>query len=418
MMNTIQHAITTAAFLLASIFCSAQQGWTLEQCIQYAVDHNIQIQQSQLTVEQQEIELQTSKMAYLPDLNAGIGQNFSFGRATSNNNVIVNQSQAATSLNVGTTIPIFTGLRNLNQIKSSKLNLKASMSDLEKAKEDLALTVTAYYLQVLYAHALHGIAVEQLKLSTEQVERTRALVQNGRLSESELYETLAQQALDNQSLTEANNTFQLAKLDLCQMLNYADLENFNVAELDATNLMPSEYQLNASPTQAYQYSLSHRPAIAAAESRVESSQKEVRIAQSAFYPQLSLSASYGTGYYHLYNNNNPAFGQQFRNNGSEVVGLTLNIPIFDRMVTINSVKRAKINTMARELELESTKQTLFKEIQNAYYNAMAAKDKYLATVETAQASRIAFEMEDTKYSNGRSTAFDYSNAKTDRKSVV
>ena len=123
MMNTIQHAITTAAFLLASIFCSAQQGWTLEQCSQYAVDHNIQIQQSQLTVEQQEIELQTSKMAYLPDLNAGIGQNFSFGRATSNNNVIVNQSQAATSMNVGTTIPIFTGLRNLNQIKSSKLNL-------------------------------------------------------------------------------------------------------------------------------------------------------------------------------------------------------------------------------------------------------------------------------------------------------
>ena len=155
-------------------------------------------------------------MAYLPDLSAGIGQNFSVGRATGQDNVILNQSQASTSLNVGTTIPLFTGLRNLNQIRGGKLDLKAAISDLEKAKEDLALNVTAYYLQVLYTNALHGIAVEQLKLSTEQVLRTRVLVESGKLSESELYETLAQQALDQQTVTETNNSKMLARLDLCQ----------------------------------------------------------------------------------------------------------------------------------------------------------------------------------------------------------
>lgn len=408
----MKRIITIVLSVLSYITVSAQGGWTLEQCIEYAVANNIQIQQAQLQVENQEITLQTNKMAYLPDLSAGIGQNFSFGRATGQDNVILNQSQASTSLNVGTTIPLFTGLRNLNQIRGGKLDLKAAISDLEKAKEDLALNVTAYYLQVLYTNALHGIAVEQLKLSTEQVLRTRVLVESGKLSESELYETLAQQALDQQTVTETNNSKMLARLDLCQLLNFTNLESFQVAELDATAMMPSEYHLSSTPENAYNYSLAHRPAIAAAESRVESSKKDIRIAQSAFYPQLSFNASYGTGYYHLYNYNNPSFGQQFRNNGSEVLGLSLSIPLFDRMVTINSVKRARLSTINRELELESSKQTLYKEIQSAYYNAIAAKDKYLAARETSKASRIAFELEDTKYSNGRSTAFDYNNAKT------
>ena len=293
-MNTVTRIVLfTAAFMCASL--SNAQPWTLQRCIDYAIANNIQVQQVELQCESQSIAVNSAKMAYLPDLNASVSQNFSFGRATGNDNVIINNSMASTGLNAFASVPLFTGMRNLNQIKSSKLNLSAYINDLAKAKEDISLNVVAYYLQVMYADALRVIATEQVTLSAQQIERTKVLVSNGKISESELYEAMAQHASDKQGLTEANNTYQLAKLDLCQLLNYQDIEGFDLASMSPTESMPADYTLAASPQQAYNYSLQNRPAILAAQNRMESSKKEIKIAQADYYPQLSLSASYGTG---------------------------------------------------------------------------------------------------------------------------
>ena len=137
-MTTVTRIVLfTAAFMCASL--SNAQPWTLQRCIDYAIANNIQVQQVELQCESQSIAVNSAKMAYLPDLNASVSQNFSFGRATGNDNVIINNSMASTGLNAFASVPLFTGMRNLNQIKSSKLNLSAYINDLAKAKEDISL---------------------------------------------------------------------------------------------------------------------------------------------------------------------------------------------------------------------------------------------------------------------------------------
>ena len=402
--------ITILAILAASL--QAQEVWSLSKCVDYAVQNNITVQKMALQTDYQKLNLKTSQWSFVPNLNAGLGQNFSFGRATGNDNITTSQSLASTNFNVSTSMPLFSGLRITNQIASDKLNLQAAIEDLNKAKEDLTLNVTAYYLNILYNKELVNITQEQVKLSEEQVKNTQALVKSGKKSESELYENKAQLANDQQTYIEASNALKLAILDLCQAINYTDIANFDVAAIDTKTLLETLDLSLVSPQDAYNKSLTVRPAIKASEKRIESSKKDLKVAQSAYYPQLDLQAGYSTGYFHSFQLNNVGFGQQLKDNSSEAVALSLSIPIFNRLGSVNRVKQARIGILNQELELENTKQVLLKEIQTAYYNALAAREKYTAAGKTSEASRISFEFEQLKYNGGKSTPFDFNNAKT------
>ena len=395
----------------AAVAAQAQEAWSLRRCIDYAVENNISVKQIALQRDYQALALKTSQLSFTPNLNANLGQDFSFGRATGNDNITIDKSMGNTTLGITTSMPIFTGLRITNQIKADKLDLLAATEDLNKAKENLALQIAGYYLNVLYNKELLSIADDQVKISEAQVKNTEALVAAGKKSESELYENKAQMAADIQSRTEAANALQLAVLDLCQAINYADVANFAVADVDVEGLLADEFDRLASPADTYRYSLDNRPAIRASEARIESSRKSLKVAQAAYYPQLNLNAGYNTGYYHLFQGENVDFGRQLGNNGSEYVSLSLSIPIFNRMATANQVKQARINVENRQLELENEKQQLLKEIQTAYYNAVAARDKYVAAGKTAESSRVAFEYEQAKYESGKSTPYDFNTAK-------
>lgn len=404
--------IAAIGLLAAGIGAQAQDKWSLQQCIDFALQHNLTVQQKALACNYQELNLKTSQLSFVPDLNAGVNQNFSFGRATGNDNITTSQSMASTGFSVSTSMPIFTGLRVTNQIKADKLNLLAAVEDLNKAKEDVSLNVASYYLNVLYNKDLLVVAEHQVQLSAAQVENTAKMVANGKKSEAELYENRAQLATDEQKRTEAANAVRLAVLTLCQAINYSDVAQFDVADCDVEALLDATLNTLASPENAYHASLGIRPSIKAAELRIESSKRDLKVAQSAYYPQLDLHAGYNTGYYHAFGRENLDFGRQLGDNSSEMIALSLSIPIFDRMATPNRVKQARINILNQELALENEKQALLKEIQTAYYNAVAARDKYLAADKTVEASRVAFEFEQAKYENGKSTPFDYNNAKT------
>lgn len=402
--------LTILALLAASL--RSQEVWTLSQCVDYAVQNNITVQKMALQRDYQELNLKTSQLSFVPNLNAGLGQNFSFGRATGSNNITTSQSIASTNFNVSTSMPLFHGLRITNQIASDKLNLQASIEDLNKAKEDLTLNITAYYLTILYNKELLTITQEQVKLSEEQVKNTQSLVESGKKSESELYENKAQLANDQQTYVEASNALKLAILDLCQAINYTDISNFDVADID-TELFLSYADFSLlSPEEAYTKSLAMRPAIKASEKRIESSKKDLKVAQSAYYPQLDLQAGYNTGYYHSFQLNNLPFARQLKDNSGEVVSLSLSVPIFNRLADVNRVKQARIGILSQELELENNKQVLLKEIQIAYYNALAAREKHLAASKTSEASRISFDFEQLKYTGGKSTPFEFNNAKS------
>lgn len=402
--------------LVSTLFSAqAQKQWTLQECIDYAIEHNIDIKQRVLDKENKEIDINTAKMSRLPDLSAGMGESFGFGRSTGRDGTMEDNTSSQTYLSVETSIPIFTGFRIPNQIAARKFDLAASMEELNKAQEDLSLSITGYYLQTLFYKELLKISQQQVSLTKQQLQQTRLLVEAGKSAISEQYETEAQLAKDELSLTESLNNVNLALLDLTQVLNLPIEEGFDIEQPAVDAIFPKDREVLINPLDVYAFSVTQRPAIKAASYSLESSKKMLKVAQSAYYPTLNFGAGYSNNYFYNYNlpegMKNTSFGNQLKNNGSESLRLSLSIPIFNRFATRNQVKQARISIHSQELILEKAKQNLFKEIQQAYYNAVAAQEKFASAEKSVKASRMAFEFEDTKYRNGRSSALELSNAR-------
>ena len=405
--------IIATALLFSGSFAWTQEPakqWSLEECIRYAIEHNIDLKQRQQEQASREVELNTSKFSWLPDLNANVGQNFDFGRSPSKTGVIVDQNSANTSASISLSMPIFDGMRIPNDIAARRLDLKAAVETLNKAKEDLSINIASYYLQVLYNKEVQRIAELQVALSSEQVTKTEALVKNGKVPLSQLYDMKAQLAKDEVSLTEANNNVKLALLDLTQSLELErDGENFDIVVPETGDAVEEYMSSILPPDNIYDHAVSFKPQIKEQEYLLESQKKMLKVAQAGYYPKLNFGASYSNGYYHYSGDgdyDNIAFSDQLKNNGRKTVGFSLSIPVR------NSVRSARINIRNRELMMENTKKALYKEIQQAYYNATASQEKYIASDKSVIASKEAFSYAEDRYAAGKSTVFEYSEAKT------
>lgn len=414
----MKQIVYISLFLLFSWSLQAQTSskkWTLEECIQYALENNIDLKQRQQAEEGKEIDLHTSKHSWLPDLNANLGQNFDFGRSPSKDGMIVDRNSANTSFGLYLSMPVFDGLKIPNDIAARKLDLLAATENLNKAKEDLAVNVASFFLQVLYNKEVLTIAQLQVSQSREQIERTEALVQTGKVPLSQLYDMKAQLARDEVSLTEATNNVQLSLLDLAQSLEIErKKEDFDVIAPVVDNAITQYMGSIIPPDNIYEQAVTYKPQVKEQEYLLESQKKMLKVAQAGYFPKLNLNASYSNGYYHYYNMNesNVAFSDQLTQNERKTVGLSLSIPIFNRFQVRNSVRSARINIKNRELLLENAKKVLYKEIQQAYYNATAAQEKYRSSDKSVIASKKAFSYAEERYNAGKSTVFEYSEAKT------
>lgn len=399
--------------MLGGLSAQAQEGWTLRQCIDYAIEHNIDIRRTANAAEQSEVSVNTAKWARLPNLNGSAGQSWNWGRtqtaikneATGDySTVYVNTNSNSTNMSVSTSIPIFTGLEIPNQYALAKLNLKAAMADLEKAKEDISINIASAYLQVLFNKELHQVSLGQVELSKEQLARISRLAELGKASPAEVAEAKARVARDEMNAVQADNNYQLALLDLSQLIELETPEGFTlsapVVTLDLLPLTP--------PDEVYQTALTTKAAVQAAQYRLEGSKHSIRIAQSAFYPQLNLNGSLGTNYYSTIDRN---FSQQLQDNFSKYVGLSLSVPIFNRFSTRNRVRTARLQQENYALQLDNTKKTLYKEIQQAWYTALASESKYTSSSTAADASEESFRLMSEKYDNGKATAVEYNEAK-------
>lgn len=384
--------------------------WTLEACIRYAQQHNTEVQQRALEVERNDIELSTARYSRLPDLNASLGGDASFGRALTSDNTYRDNNQTSGSLNVSASMPLFQGMRINHQIKAGKLDLAAAVQDLERIREDVAINVMTLYLQVLYYKELVGVSRRQLELSTLQAERSRGLAAEGKEPESAVYESEALAASDRMTLTQTRNELQLALLDLSQALNRESAAGFDVVfpELDSLTI-ETLHRTAGSVDAVYAYAAENRPHIKAERLRLGSSEHAVDIARSALYPSLSLSGGYGTG---VYSADDSKFWAQIRHNSREYVGLSLGIPIFNRRASRNNVRTAKIAVRNQQLAVTAAEQALRKEIEQAWYYADAAYAKYLSAAAALASAEVAFRYEEQKAAAGRSTVFDFSDAKT------
>lgn len=411
-----QLTIITLLFVTTCSF--AQSKWTLRQCIEYAMKNNIQIKQKIIDNQTAETQLSTAKLSRLPDLNASFNQNFNFGRSASRTGVIEDQNSSNTGMNISSTIPLFTGFRISNQIESYKWSVKAALSDLNKVKEDVALNITSAYLQVIFNRELGKVAIEQSKLSNEQVERTSSLVAAGKLPESELYESQATKAKDESEVTRLNSQLQLSLLDLAQLIELEKVEGFDIEAPQADSMLISEMGNISDVENTFNTAVLNRPALKAAEYRMEEGKRNISLAKSDYYPTLTFGANYSNGYYYSYNLPagvyNPDFNSQVKNNGQSAVGLTLNIPIFNRFATRNRVKMAVMESEIRKINYENARKSLLKDIQQAYYNAIAARDKYRSAQKSVEASEMAYSFAKNKFEAGKATSYEF-NETTNRR---
>lgn len=404
-------AAATAVAALLPIGASAQDnGWTLSECVNYAIEHNVSIRQYEIAKEQRENDLSTAKGNNLPSVGAYIGQSFDFGRGLTINNTYENKNTRNTSFAIQAQMTLFDGLQSINGVKVSRLNLAAATEDLQAAKEDVGIRVAQAYLQVLSAKEVAEAATEQANLSRTQLARKEALLKNGKTSEAEVAAARSLVAQDEMTAVKSEGDYKLALLDLSQLLELASPDSLNVARPDTAALV----DLLATPEQIYQEALAAKASIRAAQIRTESAEQNIKVARGAYAPTLNLQAGVSTGYYGVSGQDVDSYGDQMSNNLNKSISLSLNIPIFNRFATRNGVRSAQMTYTSSLVELEDSRKTLYKEIQQAYYNAVAARATYESSVAAAESAEAAFRLAEGKYAEGLSSSTEYAEARTNR----
>lgn len=371
-MNTLINRLMCSAVLLPfTVFASAQQSWTLRQCIDYALEHNIQVKQQDVSRMQRELDVNTAKNSRLPDLSASASENFSFGRGLTAQNTYTNTNTSSTSFGLNTSVPLFTGYRIPRTLELQKLNLEAATADLEKAKNDISMQVAQAYVQILYNMELCDVAKRQISIDSMHVHRLTEMMRNGKASGTEVAQQEAALAQSRLTATQADNDYRLSLLTLSQLLELPSPESFMISrDVAVPEILPSMDLI--SPDAIYQEALMIKPEIQAEQYRLEGTLKSIDIAKSSKLPNLSLQAGLGSNYYKTSGFPSDGFFKQLNNNFSQYIGLSLSVPIFNRYETRNNIKSAQLNRYNQQLQLDNVKKGLYKEIQQAYYNAVAA----------------------------------------------
>ncbi len=399
--------------LLAATATRAQEApqatpWTLQDCTNYALDHSLTVQKSALQVNQREIDLGTARARLLPGVSANASQNFSFGRGLTADNTYANTNTTNTGLSLGADMTLFNGLRNRNNIELSKLNLQAATRDLEKARDDIRVAVAKAYVQILYNEEILAVARRQVEIDSLQVIRLEAMRDNGKAAEAEVARQAATLAQSRLTAVQASNNLHIALLDMTQLLELPSPEGFTVA-----SPVHQEPELPlTSPEAIYEEAIGIKPAVKAEETRLAYAERNIALAKGGYMPTLSLSGGLGTNYYTSSGYPHAAFFTQLSNNFSQYVGLSLSIPIFSRMSNRNQVRSAKVSYQVQQVQLDQTKKQLYKEIQQAWYNAVAAHEKFKSSLEAEKAAAQSLTLVQAKYENGKATITEFNESKT------
>lgn len=409
-----KYIIAAFSIFLTIGISQAQQKWTLEQCIDHAFKNNISLKSSELNTISQKIKYQQAKNQRLPDLSASASQSLSSGNSLSNLGIYNSQSYSA---GIYSSLNLFSGFQIKNLIIAQDFTLKASLEDLNKAKESMAVNIASAYLQILYNKELYQVALEQVELSQTQVTRYESMAALGKIPEGQIYEVKAQLAQDNLSATQSLSNLQLSLLDLSQLLDLKEWSNFDIV-VPEINLSSMGLMINPAED-VYNYAVGNKAAIKASEYRLKSSEKSLEVTKGALYPKLSLSASYGNNYYPSQRDTGGivGFSDQFHNNARTGLSLNLSIPIFNRFDTHNNIILSKIDVENAKLEVENAKKTLYKEIQQAWFNATTASAKYQASINAVQNTEEAYRFAEEKFNNGRATSYEFNEAKMKLASV-
>jgi len=430
--------------LLLSVNLTAQEKWSLEKCINYATENNIQVKMQDLSVNNANAAYFKSKMSFLPNLNGSASQNYSLGRSIDAlTNEFAENNVRSNNFSVSSSLTLFNGLQNVNTMKQNYLNFLASTEDLQKAKNDISLNIASAFLQILFSNEIVYVAQNQVELSKQQVDRNKKLYEAGSIAQGNYLEMQSQLASDEMQLVNEENQLSMSYLILKQLLELGFNDTF---EIEKPLIPDPEISFSFSaPEEIFQEALQKLPQIRSAELKMKSAGKGLEVARGYRSPRLILSGVYSTGYSsqrqsvdvslgdpvlsgyavdgsgnqlyavyspgYNYNYTTPSFNRQLKDNKSKNLSISLNIPIFNNWQANYSIGSAKINALNSKYSYDLAKNQLQKEIQQAYADATAALKKYTAAKKSITASQESFRYVQQKFDVGMINAVDFNIAK-------
>jgi outer membrane protein len=388
--------------------------WTLEDCINYAVTNNLGLKRQMLQTETARVNYLKSKMDVLPSLNAGSDARVGFGRSVDPvTNLITFKQNLSNSYSINTNIQLFNGFATLNTISANKYMLKAGLESEKITRNTLIVDILGQYYQVLYARGLENASKLQLELSEKQQYRISKLVETGKEALSKQYEIESQVSADRLAFTIAHNSASQALTTMKQMLQLDPETEFDIAVPEINSLLISD--LNFKIDSVYNIASATLPRLKAIEYELKASKKQISAARGFISPSLSVGGAVYTGYYKVISNDaleQESFSTQLKNNNSQAVYISLNIPIFNNYATGRNIKIAKIRKNDTALRLEIEKNSLFTEIENACLDYNRGKDEFLAAQANFEYNKKSFNGVEKKFESGLVDVTDYSAAKT------
>ena len=400
--------LSTLSCFFIFISIQAQQIWSLEDCIDYALKNNISLKQSELNIELNKNEYFQSKMELLPSVNISNSFNNNRGRYI---NPFTNEfdEEVSSSLNLSynSNFSLFNGFKNINQIKKAANESLKSIYDLESAQNDLISSIALSYLQILFNEELYQTSQSQLDLTKNQENRIKTLVEAGSMAQGELLNIQSQLALEEQQLIQAENQLNLSKLQLAQLLELDQYENLNVLKLD---IKVPIFKIQNNINTDYAIALNTQSSIKSSELQINSAIYDLKIAKANYLPNLSIGYRIST----LYLDNVDdmfTFNEQLENNQQSAIYLSLNIPIFNKWSVRNSVAQSKIQIENSQLNAQQAKNQLRKNMEQAYADQLAAYKKHQATQKAVIAFKEAYTYINERYELGMVNSYEFNESK-------
>ena len=384
--------------------------WSLDECINHALENNIQVKQANLSAARSEVQASQSRDNRLPSVSASVRQNLGWSKSLDmQTNSYGNLSGSnSTNYSVSSNVTLFNGFRLQNAVKQSEINVEADKLYAETVKESVELNVMNAFLQVIYAEEQVKNAEKQLESTTEQLALAQARFDLNAISRSDLLQIESQLASEKLTYVNAQKQLSMSKVNLQQLMELSVADDFSVVSPNIDALLQQDASLTAATI--YETALKLKPQIGEAKLNIQSAEIDSKIAQAAALPSLSMDAGIGTGYSSL--NSNFNYANQLNNSVSPSVGLTLSIPIFQKNQVKNNVALAKIGVDNATLSELNTRNQLRKEIEQAYTDAVSAQTQYEASIEQLNATLESYKVAEEKFKLGALNSVDFLFEKT------
>lgn len=402
----IMKRVLTIILGLSCLAVSAQKKWSLRECVDYATKHNLQVIQNEYSKQMQDLNLKIAKKNYLPSLSANVGNSVSFGQGSLGAGSYRND-RFNNSVSLGADMLVYNNGRLEKTVRKTEFDVEASQYDIETIKNDISLQIAQQYLTTLLNKEIVKISQAAVENAQKQYDRSKITTEVGTTAQTVLAEAEAGLAREKQNLKTAEINVGRSLFALAQLLQLQEYKDFDVEDVNIPDqLAPQLKSVDEVLTTAYET----QPQIKAAESRVRSAEAQTEVNKTAFWPTLTASAGLNTFYNKQFNDLpgvvQGTFFNQYSDQFGQNVGLSLNIPIFNKGITKLQVEQSKLNESIAKVSMQQQKQAVRENVQKAQFDVDANYEIYLSAVQTEKSTKLALDFADKSYAAGRSTIYD------------